>query len=73
MEVQRYIFQSPYSNQVQLGQPDPTSVSKKDEETSDVDAISNIQKEVKQNPLQAKSNDTFKEILGIGSKLDTYA
>jgi hypothetical protein len=29
MEVQRYIFQSPYSNQVQLGQPDPTSVSKK--------------------------------------------
>ena len=73
MEVQRYIFQSPYSNQVQLGQPDPTSVSKKDEETSNVDSVANVQEDVKQNPLQTKSNDEFREILGIGTKLDTYA
>ena len=34
MTVDRYIFQSPYSNQLQIGRPDPSATSK--EETSSV-------------------------------------
>jgi hypothetical protein len=34
MTVNRYIFQSPYSSQVQVGRPDPSATSK--EETSSV-------------------------------------
>jgi hypothetical protein len=34
MTVDRYVFQSPYSNQFQIGRPDPSAASK--EETSSV-------------------------------------
>jgi len=36
MNVDRYIFQSPYSSQFQVGRPDPSATSK--EETSSVSA-----------------------------------
>lgn len=32
MTIDRYIFQSPYSNQIQVGRPDPSATSK--DETS---------------------------------------
>ena len=34
MTVDRYIFQSPYSNQIQVGRPDPSATS--EDETSSV-------------------------------------
>lgn len=45
MQVNSYIFQSPYSQAVQVGQPDPTSV-KKEEKPSVAPVMSDTSKSV---------------------------
>lgn len=54
MQVTQYLFQSPYSNQVQIGRPDPSSVSSQTKENSannPVESASSTSKEVKEKSM----------------------
>lgn len=61
MQVSRYLFQSPYQNQVQIGRPDPSSVSNEEKQTqtkNPVDNVTNAADEAqKQNTLYTGSNN----------------
>lgn len=70
MEVTRYIFQSPYSNQVQIGKPDVTS-------QKGVDVESFEAKEIKipvsnQNSVDTQNNAKSETIPKIEVNLDMY-
>lgn len=72
MEVKQYIFQSPYSSQVQFGRLDPSSVQK--EQTSKEDTLNltdqtKLEAKVVQNELESKPT------IEVSSpyKIDIYA
>lgn len=46
MEVTRYIFQSPYSSQIQMGKPDLSSLTSDKNESGDSDLINSTNKVV---------------------------
>jgi len=79
MNVDRYLFQSPYSSQVQIGRPDPSTA--KSEDTKKVDNKTDdtlIKSETASNPLQASS--TTEETTTVkptveesGNSIDIYA
>jgi len=79
MTVNRYLFQSPSTSQVQIGRPDP---SVKQEDTSSSSSTStqldtSSQKSQPVNPIQTESANTVQEVAPIVSAdtplLDVYA
>ena len=42
MNVSRYLFQSPYSNQVQVGRPDPSAKQEESAQSSTQGSVNNI-------------------------------
>jgi hypothetical protein len=69
MEVQRYIFQSPSSSQVQIGRPDP-SVKQEDTSTKSSQEQLNIPS---QTATQVQSTSEVKPTIQASSLLDIYA
>ena len=79
MNVDRYLFQSPYSSQVQIGRPDPAIVQKEDVAATEGDSFT--ANKTATNPLQAQTSSesssstetTTTPSVDTGSKLDIYA
>jgi len=75
MTVQRYLFQSPSSSQVQIGRPDP-SVQKEDTSTASSSAQASIPNETltKAQSFQASQvNEVTPTVQSSSSLLDVYA
>lgn len=65
MEVTRYIFQSPYSSQVQIGKPDTSSAGAKENENKNpVDTVTKLDETTKRESTITANADKL---------LDTYA
>ena len=75
MEVTRYIFQSPYSNQVQIGTPDATS--SQETKSEDFPSAATGQKQLSEipalKPVQTEKSTDSKVTPKVESSLDTYA
>ena len=74
MTVQRYLFQSPSSSQVQIGRPDP-SVKKEDTNTQTASSAPSFQNETvtKAKEFQATQVSEVKPTLQNDRLLDIYA
>lgn len=65
MEVTRYLFQSPYSSQVQIGRPDTSSTSgsaKENSSTSPAANITNLETKVEQDSTIYTNADKILDI-----------
>ncbi|MCW8895575.1 hypothetical protein [Sulfurimonas sp.] len=74
MQVTRYLFQSPYSNQIQIGRPDTSSSTKQ----SGIENDSGLQKAANQSlqnaeAFKATQIQEVKPAVSSNSLLDTYA
>ena len=74
MNISRYLFQSPYSSQVQIGRPDP-SVKKEDSTQSTGAELSKNTNLTQQKAEQFKATQVSEVKPTVDSKqlLDTYA
>jgi hypothetical protein len=74
MQVNSYIFQSPYSSQVQIGRLD-TSTNNKETSTQDDSALKNAVNQPLNNAQSFKATQTqeVKPTVDGGALLDTYA
>ena len=74
MQVNRYIFQSPYSNQVQIGRPDPSLSSEQttSENTSGLMESTNTSLQNAQSFQATQVGDVVPTVSG-DSLLDVYA
>lgn len=74
MEIQQYLFQSPYSSQVQIGRPDPSAAQ--NEQTQDqTNALVKSSDQTRQEAQNFQSSQT-KEVepqVSSSKLLDTYA
>lgn len=71
MEVTRYIFQSPYSNQVQIGKPDATSQKEANSERLQLDQPKTAP--ISNSSAQTQSSTDAKATPKVEANLDTYA
>ncbi len=74
MNVTQYTFQSPYSSQVQVGRPDPSS-QKSDASQSDGSELINSTNSSMQNAesFQTAQTQEVKPVVDTGNTLDVYA
>ena len=72
MQVQRYIFQSPYSSQVQIGRPDSSVKKETQEQNSDVPKSTN-QTLQKAEMFQTTQKKEVTPTLESSKFLDLYA
>jgi len=76
MNVDRYLFQSPYSSQVQIGRPDPSTANLEDKNEVVDSAL--FENKTASNPLQTSSTTdettTVKPTVEeSGNSIDIYA
>ncbi len=72
MEVTRYIFQSPYSNQVQIGQPDTSSNSTSKESSSSNNPVENITSLEAKTPQESPKTTQESQKVDSNTLLDMY-
>ena len=74
MEVKRYLFQSPYSSQVQIGRPDPSVEQNQKAQEQTQSLVSNTNQTAKE-AQQFNSTQTKEVTPSVASKdsLDLYA
>ncbi len=74
MNVNSYIFQSPYSSQIQIGRPDTTATKSTTAEVSSKSGQTQA-KDIPSfdNTKTQKTNESVKETLTSNSTLDMYA
>ena len=78
MNVQQYLFQSPYTNSVQVGRPDPSSKPEEttSNETSSAQVDTNVTKQQPEHPTQVESANTVSSVtpnVSSNQLLDVYA
>jgi hypothetical protein len=72
MTVQSYIFQSPYSSQVQIGRPDPSA--KQDSQGSDTQTLENTNQTLQEaKSFQATQTQDVSPSVTTNQHLDLYA
>jgi hypothetical protein len=72
MQVQRYTFQSPYPNQIQIGKPDTSSKEQESLQNSQQSLIQNSNETLKQANLKQEAKD-FNVNPTTNVALDIYA
>jgi|LGVF01.2.fsa_nt_gb hypothetical protein len=78
MTVDRYIFQSPYSNQFQVGKPDPSATSKEDNSNISTEIVKGPDQVAKQAPVfqtpqVEETQETQPETTDTNKLLNLYA
>ena len=75
MDVTRYTFQSPYSSQIQIGKPDPTSKQEAQAQNTNSEFIGDMNKSTKDTQVIQSINNTTEVEPTIKSEqlLDLYA
>ncbi len=72
MTVQRYIYQSPYSSQVQIGRPDPSAT--KNSQGSDTQTLENTNETLqKAQSFKASQTQDVSPAVTTNQRLDLYA
>jgi len=70
METTRYIFQSPYYNQIQIGKPDASASRAKESDTSEIIQSTN---KVANEASALKATQTREVTPRVDNNLDIYA
>ena len=76
MNVQQYLFQSPYTSSVQVGRPDPSSKPAETTNETSAQLDTNVTQQQPEHPTQVESANTVSSVtpnVSSNQLLDVYA